>query len=148
MDQPILQLVYSSKATRVLGSAEMDALLEGARRFNASQDITGLLLYADGHFLQVLEGPAQAVEALLARIDADPRHDFVRVLLRRERTERDFAEWNMAYHLVNEATNATHPELAFFFSDEFSAEHFLPWASPVGYLLRAFRAMGAHPSQP
>ncbi|MDT8990883.1 BLUF domain-containing protein [Curvibacter sp. APW13] len=141
MDQPILQLVYSSRATEPFNSVQMEALLEGARRFNAEHDITGMLLYADGHFLQVLEGPQETVETLLARIDADPRHDHVRVLLRSQRAHRDFPDWHMAYHLVDEATRSTHPELAFFFSDDFSAEHFLPWSTPVGYLLLAFRAM-------
>jgi hypothetical protein len=56
-----------------------------------------MLLYRDGEFVQILEGDAEHVGALMARITADPRHHDVRVLLEEPLHARRFAEWTMGY---------------------------------------------------
>lgn len=138
MNQEITQLIYSSKAVQAFSDVEVQALLDRARAFNATQGISGVLLYADGQFIQVLEGPAAAVDALLVNIENDPRHDHVRVLMRRRLPHRDFAEWHMAFRQVGAGTLASHPNLSRFFDADFSPQQFLPWASPASYLLQAF----------
>jgi hypothetical protein len=135
------QLIYSSKAEHPFTASELLSLLERARAFNASHDISGLLLYADGRFIQVLEGAPEVIQSLQLRIENDPRHDHVRVLMQRRIAHRDFAEWHMAFRQVDAAGLAGHPHLLRFFDTEFSTDHFLPWASPASYLLRAFREL-------
>ncbi len=44
-----------------LARAELDALIEWSDRGHPAHGLTGLLLFAGGHVLQVLEGPAEAV---------------------------------------------------------------------------------------
>lgn len=90
------QVVYSSEATRDLGQAELEALLAQARTGNAAREVTGALVCVDGVFLQVLEGERAVVDALMARIEKDPRHTAVQVFFQAEVPERAFGSWKMA----------------------------------------------------
>ena len=67
-------IVYISKAARSLGHDDLERLLESARRRNIQEGITGVLLYADGSFMQYLEGPADALMRVYAIIKTDPLH--------------------------------------------------------------------------
>jgi len=80
-----------------MSSAELAELLEAARAHNADQAISGMLLYKDLSFLQVLEGPADRVLALYAAIRADPRHSKVRTLFEHPVERREFPEWTMGF---------------------------------------------------
>jgi hypothetical protein len=62
---------------------------------NAKSDVTGCLLLVNGWFLQLLEGPRDAVESTLARIAIDPRHNDLQVIENRLADERIFADWAM-----------------------------------------------------
>jgi len=91
----LLQLVYESAATREMTDADLRELLKQARSNNEELGITGLLLYANGRFLQVLEGPEPAVRDLFNTIEGDPRHTSVETLLTTRTAERTFPDWNM-----------------------------------------------------
>lgn len=92
----MLQMIYVSSATAAAERRDIEPILAASRRNNSRHGITGLL-YADGkRFLQVLEGPQDAVEAAFARIKADPRHNAVVTLSRRSIEAREFGEWAMA----------------------------------------------------
>lgn len=91
------QVIYSSRATRAMGVEDLRAILEDARGGNERREVTGALIYADGAFLQVLEGPKDTVMNLLGSIAADTRHTDVRVFHSAEVDHRVFAAWQMAY---------------------------------------------------
>jgi len=61
---------------------ELAELLQGARDTNAELGLTGMLLYAEGSFFQVLEGQADVVDALYDKIERDKRHDQVTLVIR------------------------------------------------------------------
>jgi len=90
------QLLYVSNTMDELGLGDLDQILTASRRNNAMMSITGLLLFIDGGFLQVLEGEERAVRELYTRISSDPRHRNTRLMLDREVPSRAFPEWNMA----------------------------------------------------
>lgn len=90
-------IIYASRETEAFDPARLDALLAEARVRNAAEGITGLLLYAGGSFLQLLEGDAEAVESTYGRIAADPRHADVRLLARDEVGERMVGDWSMGF---------------------------------------------------
>jgi len=94
------QLVYISSATRPFEDRELDQLLVAARANNARSGITGVLLYDDQSFLQILEGTRDDVERTLARITRDPRHTSLTVVQDEAVAERDFSAWDMAYRYV------------------------------------------------
>lgn len=92
----MLQLLYISTAKQAVDVAQV---LATSQRNNARHSITGLL-YTDGvRFLQVLEGPEQAVRTTFDRIKADPRHRAVVKLSERDVASREFGEWAMAERL-------------------------------------------------
>ena len=73
--------VYTSTATRHMTDDDLAELLGQCIRNNEQTGLTGLLLHRDGRFMQVLEGPHDAVESVFAAIEADERHTDVRLLL-------------------------------------------------------------------
>jgi hypothetical protein len=96
----MISLVYVSSATRDFSAAELDALLITSRRNNSSDAITGMLVYRDGDFLQILEGPEAAVRATYARIARDPRHGRIMALDESRIETRAFGEWSMGFRQV------------------------------------------------
>ncbi|MCI1188185.1 BLUF domain-containing protein [Hymenobacter sp. DH14] len=96
--QPMLySLIYRSQASRAVHEVTLPPLLRKARLHNERTRLGGLLLYANGEFMQVLEGPEPALSQLYARIQADPRHFAVRTLAYGPIAERAFPDWRMAY---------------------------------------------------
>lgn len=93
----LITLIYGSAAVEPFSEAELVALLEKAREKNRRLGITGMLLYRDGNFLQVLEGEAEAVDALLETIRRDPRHRGILVFLKRPLPQREFSDWEMGF---------------------------------------------------
>lgn len=98
----LLSLVYESVVAPAGEHMDLGALLRRSRAHNRSLGITGMLLMEDGWFLQALEGPPAAVDALMAAIARDPRHRHVRILGRELRAERRFPDWAMAEGHIGE----------------------------------------------
>jgi hypothetical protein len=93
----MLSLVYVSSATQLFSDEDLKALLAQSRDKNKRLGITGLLLYKDGNFMQVLEGAEDAVLATYASIQADTRHHGILELIRQPVQEREFASWSMGF---------------------------------------------------
>lgn len=70
-------------------------ILAGARRHNEAAGITGALVCRRDIYLQLIEGPADALDPLFARIRADDRHNDVVLLARGEQPDRLFPGWAM-----------------------------------------------------
>lgn len=114
-----IQVVYASLADHDFSDDELAALLHGAVRNNARMNLTGLLLYANGSFLQVLEGDEATVDALMERIRADPRHHSIEYLLRSTIRYREFSQWHMGFKRVQADDAVACPQYAAFFEDGF-----------------------------
>jgi hypothetical protein len=96
-----MHCVYASAATRPFEAAELTALLQAARQHNDGAGLTGMLLYTEGSFFQVLEGDPAAVEALYARIELDKRHEQVTKIVAEAIPRRSFAHWSMGFSQVS-----------------------------------------------
>lgn len=92
----MLQIVYTSTATRQLDSIELAALCDRSENNNRRDEVSGFLLIKSGKYLQVIEGPKEVVEDAFIRIIQDSRHTSVFVLSRRLTTRREFGQWEMA----------------------------------------------------
>ena len=108
------QIFYISRS--LIEPADIRALYERSRHHNEQAGITGMLMFTGGCFAQLIEGPAPALEALMARIESDRRHAQVRRLLDRPVPERRFGAWHMelfetpgADDLVSELLRAQEP---------------------------------------
>jgi len=76
---------------------EVARILAASRRNNPSRGITGALLFSQGCFAQVLEGPRAAVEACFERLKGDPRHRGLIQVMSTPLAQRRFGAWTMAY---------------------------------------------------
>jgi hypothetical protein len=111
----LVQLIYVSSATKPLTSGELRSLLKLARARNVRRGISGILLYKNGSFLQVIEGEPPAVDELFGKINKDPRHDGVVLLSRREIKEHNFPSWSMGFLAVDEIGSRASPGFNDFF---------------------------------
>lgn len=93
----VYRLVYISKASKDLNDRELAEILSVSRERNSRKEITGLLLFVEGGFLQVLEGEKKQVEKLYEHIGLDSRHFTVKRLQSGETGDRLFGDWSMAY---------------------------------------------------
>jgi hypothetical protein len=92
------RLIYKSVACAPLSETDLKKLLMGSRLRNAEAGLTGMLIYDRGTFLQMLEGDMAPVFKTFARIERDPRHKDICVLLRDpDVAERAFGDWSMGY---------------------------------------------------
>ena len=98
----LIQLIYSSTASHSFGETDLIDLLRKSRSNNARTGITGMLLYTNGAFFQVLEGEAENVDALAAKIGQDPRHSGLITIIREPIPNRAFGEWTMGYASVSQ----------------------------------------------
>jgi Sensors of blue-light using FAD len=94
-------IVYVSTAAKPVALGELIGLIEGARRRNAEEGITGVLLYSDRSFMQYLEGPAGALSRVYEIIKSHHFHYGLIDLIRARIQEREFSDWAMAFHLVD-----------------------------------------------
>lgn len=132
-------LVYVSSTVKPLSRDELVDLLAKSRAANARLGITGLLLYKDGNVMQVLEGEAQNVRALYARISRDPRHQGLIVLLDGTAEKRQFPEWSMAYRDLNDAEVREMPGYSEFLNTNLTGAEFSPDPTRCQRLLRTFK---------
>ena len=88
-------LTYTSLASLDLTSSDLEDIHRVARSSNAFQGISGLLIFNGVHFLQVIEGPPEAIDELVERLRRDPRHQGFEVRDEREASERSFPSWTM-----------------------------------------------------
>jgi hypothetical protein len=91
------RLLYVSGASRALSDSDLEAILRTSRANNGKLGVTGMLLWADGAFIQVLEGASTAVAALVDRIRRDDRHKNVMVIIEEEADRRVFGAWEMGF---------------------------------------------------
>lgn len=75
----------------------IDAIVAASRPHNAGLGITGALVATERHFAQLIEGSAEAVDALFAKILRDDRHHTVTTLFAEASASRRFGGWSLAY---------------------------------------------------
>jgi len=93
----LIQSVYTSAAIQPMPKSKLYKILVDSRVSNKVADVTGLLVYVDGTFLQVLEGEQEVVSTLLEKISKDRRHKDVKVVYKTGIERRTFNAWQMAY---------------------------------------------------
>lgn len=97
-------LVYVSSAVGVLSNEKIEHLLTKARERNLEHDITGLLLFIGGNFMQYIEGTSHELSLIYKIIKEDPMHKGLIELMHRPIEYRDFSNWSMAYCPKNHAS--------------------------------------------
>jgi hypothetical protein len=120
----MIQLAYISKATDEFNQdveENIFNILETARKHNGDKGISGLLIYRNGYFLQLLEGNVDSVLQLYGKIATDSRHVQIRTLFKQESSLRLFPNWAMGFSkLENEELEAV--------------TNIIPWDEIQGFL--------------
>lgn len=99
------RLVYTSTSKKMLDERELRLILRAARERNAMDQVTGLLIYHDGCFLQVLEGEEGSIMACYQRISRDSRHTNCILMSNEAVTGRMFSQWWMSYLKMDELSH-------------------------------------------
>ncbi|HLF98721.1 MAG TPA: phosphate-starvation-inducible PsiE family protein [Methylococcaceae bacterium] len=135
----MIQLTYISTATRPMTADDLMDILRSARAHNANHGVTGMLLYSNGTFVQVLEGDERTVDALLEVIKRDPRHTTLHVVERRTIEAREYAEWSMGFKRLGKDALRGVPGLNGFFESDFNSENLGDKLALINKLLGHFR---------
>lgn len=93
----LIHLIYSSAAKTDFSANDLLALLASSRSKNTALNISGMLLYVEGSFLQVIEGQEADIDQLFETISADPRHGNITTIIRESIARRAFADWSMGF---------------------------------------------------
>ncbi|MEL7236124.1 MAG: BLUF domain-containing protein, partial [Chloroflexota bacterium] len=118
----LYSLIYTSTATRSLTADDLEQLLDECYSNNLSRDVTGVLLYRNGQFIQALEGENATVLDLFTTIREDERHQRIRVLCEEPIQKRLFAGWAMALHNLDHIDLRERPGYADYMNLPFDSE--------------------------
>ena len=135
----MFHIIYVSTATERLSPSQLRDLLAVARQRNHSLGLTGLLLYANERFIQVLEGPEPAVRKVFETIQRDVRHKNIDTLRLESIEDRHFPDWRMGFHNFD-VSSETLPAISHFLEPDFDTSVFEGNLSESYRALLAFRA--------
>ncbi|MDY8138829.1 BLUF domain-containing protein [Aquimarina sp. 2201CG5-10] len=107
---------YVSTANRYLLDSEIADLMEFVELYNNTSGITGILIYSDGNFFQVLEGETELVHSLFNKIKCDPRHHNIIKILDDTICESSFTKYH-SFFTINQ-DNRGNKELQSFLNSE------------------------------
>ena len=108
---------------------------------NLEFDITGLLFYHNGRFIQVLEGERDSLEGLMSILEKDDRHENIQRIVDQTIKKRAFKEWSMdSLNLSEDAT--VDPGELIRIRDAYK-KHLLVDSKLMVELYKAMLAMGA-----
>lgn len=109
----LYQLIYISELTT--DESVLNSIHSHAVRNNTARTVTGMLLFSQGRFLQVLEGERKDVQHTFDRIKEDARHDHVTLISESPIAERSFSHWNMGFKRLKSDDENQMPEARMFF---------------------------------
>lgn len=139
MDKSCFFLVYVSSAVELLTQAELLMLLEKCVDNNSDNKITGMLLYKDGNFMQVLEGDELVVRSTYEKILKDHRHHGLNILMQGFQAGRQFPDWSMGFHNLTFIDDGTYPGYVEFMSSSLRADEFFSNPGSAQRLLMSFK---------
>jgi hypothetical protein len=96
----MISITYVSSAVRQFRESALLDLVEHCQANNKRLDVTGVLVYSDGNFMQVIEGADLVIHALYDRIKRDDRHHDVTTVVVQSLQAREFQGWSMAWNIV------------------------------------------------
>lgn len=90
------RITYISRLAEPLSLEEVESIGIVSNENNRRADITGLLVYFDKMFFQIIEGEDKVIDQLYVKIGNDPRHcDLFRLKTEYKIEERLFPTWSM-----------------------------------------------------
>ncbi|HNP29314.1 MAG TPA: phosphate-starvation-inducible PsiE family protein [Nitrospirales bacterium] len=135
----MIQITYLSSATRAMSQGDLEDILKTARENNARLGITGMLLYGNKTFIQILEGEEGVVDELVKTIKRDPRHTNVQIVKKKPIDQHEYADWSMGFKRVSGEDFEAVKGLEDFEEKNFNTTFLGSQASLVDSLMEHFR---------
>lgn len=95
-------LVYTSMSNQKMSDDNLKELLKKSRLKNEKLNITGMLLYLEPFFIQILEGEEERINEIINVIKQDSRHYKVKVIYKKPIEQRSFPHWTMGFNKLND----------------------------------------------
>ena len=136
-------VIYVSAAKYAMNKRELTNLLAICRLNNQKLGVTGMLLYKEGQFMQVLEGEESDVVELHKIIAHDERHQYVTTIYSAPIRERSFLDWSMGFKDLNEESVKEVEGYTDFLNTSFDSDHFRTDTTSAFRLLNMFKSKTA-----
>ncbi|WP_419418750.1 BLUF domain-containing protein [Legionella sp. D16C41] len=101
----LYHLIYKSQATAPLNDDQLTELAKIARFKNFIYQLSGLLVYSEQNFFQILEGKLASIEVIYDKIVKDSRHENIVLLTKEPITKRTFWRWNMGLATIDDTND-------------------------------------------
>ena len=118
----LYELLYSSVSRTEMDADALVSLLESARSKNEGLHVTGLLLYCNREYLQLIEGEEDDVRSLWQSIQSDSRHYSARVMYESAIEKRGFAHWSIGFRKLSDVDLKALPGYSSFLDSGFTSE--------------------------
>jgi uncharacterized membrane protein (DUF373 family) len=136
----MIRLSYASTTTHDWTPEELLGLLTECQTNNAANNITGILLYANETFFQVLEGDEVLVRKVFDIIQQDKRHKDCTIIESIKIKERAFPYWSMGFEKIDASDLHNVKGLNDFFEKDFTPSGFASHKNIIGPLLTHLRS--------
>jgi hypothetical protein len=93
----LISLTFVSTPTIPFSFLGLSRLLCHIYLNNQTNDITGILIFKDNQFTQILEGQESSVEKIWVTIQKDDRHRDLQLLSKESIEVRSFMKWSMLF---------------------------------------------------
>ncbi|MEP1489809.1 MAG: BLUF domain-containing protein [Algibacter sp.] len=97
----IKTICYISDSIEYESLDKLKALYLKAKANNQVHNVTGILIYKNQNFLQVLEGEETIVDATFNRIKSDSRHKNIFKVINTSIDERIFEDYNFGFTIID-----------------------------------------------
>ncbi len=93
---------YVSTSDKKFTDTDIHDLLNFVKKHNNENNITGLLIYSEGNFFQVIEGEKKIISDLFEKIKQDSRHYNIIKIFDRENEQKAFSEYDSSFITVGD----------------------------------------------
>ncbi|MBI9059275.1 MAG: BLUF domain-containing protein [Labilibaculum sp.] len=135
----LIHIVYLSVSKQELSEKELADFLSVIRAKNKKLQVSGLLLYNEGMFIQVVEGEKKTVQNLFQNVKNDSRHSNIVKLLEEDIAKRSFPDWSMGFKIISNKETENIPGFSDLLKEEIASEPMPGIAEQVVILLNSFR---------
>jgi hypothetical protein len=135
----MIQTAYVSRAAAPMTQEALLSLLQQCLTNNEASGVTGMLLYGNDTFLQVLEGEEAVLDGVVAKIQKDPRHAAIHFLYRKPVERRQYEGWSMDFQRVSAPGLPAGGGLSQFGATDFNLDYLIGHEAEAENLVEHFR---------
>jgi len=135
----MIQTAYVSRASKAMTQEALLALLQQCLANNEASGVTGMLLYGNDTFVQVIEGEEDVLNTVVDKIQKDPRHSEIHFLYRKPLEQRQYTDWSMGFKRVSTQGLDSMAGSSAFGAKDFNFDYLIEHEAVVDDLMDHFR---------